>query len=305
MREELTTPAGYSFRRTLLSHGWYALAPFTIGPKGTFLETTVTVSKGRAARLRMTEERDRVVVEIPGRLARAEALAAVAAARHILALDVDLSEFHALVRGDEGLRWIAETGSGRLLRGATPFEDVVKLVLTTNCSWSLTEKMARSLVDLWGDPAPDGTRSFPGPEALARAGARRLRDRAKTGYRAPYLADLSRRVLRGEVVPESWQRDPRATAELAKDLLELPGVGPYVAQNLLKFMGRPQGLGLDSWMRAKYGRLFHGGRRVSDRTIERRYRKLGVWAGPALWLELTRDWWGDGDEPSGGWDSLS
>jgi len=137
------------------------------------------------------------------------------------------------------------------------------------------------------------------------AGARRLRDRAKTGYRAPYLADLSRRVLRGEVVPESWQRDPRATAELAKDLLELPGVGPYVAQNLLKFMGRPQGLGLDSWMRAKYGRLFHGGRRVSDRTIERRYRKLGVWAGPALWLELTRDWWGDGDEPSGGWDSLS
>src|SRR6185436_9001574 len=260
MREELTTPAGYSFRRTLLSHGWYALAPFSIGPKGTFLETTVTVSKGRAARLRMTGEHGRVVVEIPGRLSRAEALAAVAAARHILALDVDLSEFHALVREDEKLRWIAETGSGRLLRGATPFEDVVKLVLTTNCSWSLTVKMVRSLVDLWGDPAPDGTKSFPGAEALASAGARRLRDRAKTGYRAPYLADLSRRVLRGEVVPERWQTDPRGTADLAKDLLELPGVGPYVAQNLLKFMGRPQGLGLDSWMRGKYARIFHGGR---------------------------------------------
>jgi len=305
MREELPTPSGYSFRRTLLSHGWYALAPFAIGPKGAWLETTVTVSKGRAARIRMTADHGHVLLETPGKLGASEHAAAVAAARHILALDVDLAEFHASVREDEGLRWIAETGSGRLLRGATPFEDVVKLVLTTNCSWSLTVKMVRSLVDLWGDHAPDGTRSFPGPEPLARAGTRSLRDRAKTGYRAPYLADLSRRVLRGEVVPERWQNDPRTTAELAKDLLELPGVGPYVAQNLLKFMGRPQGLGLDSWMRGKYARLFHGGRRVSDRTIERRYKKLGVWAGPALWLELTRDWWGEGDEPSGGWESLT
>jgi N-glycosylase/DNA lyase len=303
VREELPTPAGYSFRRTLLSHGWYGLAPFSIGPKGAFLETTVTVAKGRAERIRMTADRGHVLLETPGRLGKAEHAAAVAAARHVLALDVDLSEFHALVRGDEGLRWIVETGSGRLLRGATPVEDVVKLVLTTNCSWSLTVKMVKALVDLYGDPAPGGTRSFPGPEALARAGTRNLRDRARTGYRAPYLADLSRRVLRGEVVPERWQTDPRSTAELSKDLLALPGVGPYVAQNLLKFMGRPQGLGLDSWMRGKYARLFHGGRRVSDRTIERRYKRLGIWAGPALWLDLTRDWW-DGDEPSGGWESL-
>jgi N-glycosylase/DNA lyase len=303
VRVELPTPAGYSFRRTLLSHGWYELAPFKIGPKGSFLETTVTVSKGRAARIRMTADHGHVLLEMGGRTSKAEQAAAVAAARHVLALDVDLAEFHALVRRDEGLRWIEETGSGRLLRGATPFEDVVKLVLTTNCSWSLTVKMVQALVGLYGDPAPDGTRSFPGPEALARAGTRNLRDRARTGYRAPYLADLSRRVLRGEVVPERWQADPRSTADLSKELLALPGVGPYVAQNLLKFMGRPQGLGLDSWMRGKYARLFHGGRRVSDRTIERRYKKLGVWAGPALWLELTRDWW-DGDEPAGGWDSL-
>lgn len=304
MRVELPSPAGYSFRRTLLSHGWYALSPFTIGEKGSFLETTVSIAPGRAARVRLTAAGDHVVLETPGRPDVGARAVLVAAARHILALDVDLSEFHALVRADDGLRWIEETGSGRLLRGATPFEDVVKLVLTTNCSWSLTVKMVKALVELYGDPAPDGTRSFPGPEALARAGTRNLRDKAKTGYRAPYLADLSRRVVRGEVQPARWQADPRSTAELSKDLLDLPGVGPYVAQNLLKFMGRPQGLGLDSWMRGKYARIYHGGRRVSDRTIERRYKKLGIWAGPALWLELTRDWW-DGDEPTGGWESLT
>ena len=63
--------------------------------------------------------------------------------------------------------------------------------------------------------------------------------------------------------------------------MALPGVGPYVAENLLKFLGRPRGLALDSWMRAKYARLHHGGRRVSDRTIARRYARLGEWAGVA------------------------
>jgi 3-methyladenine DNA glycosylase/8-oxoguanine DNA glycosylase len=83
----------------------------------------------------------------------------------------------------------------------------------------------------------------------------------------------------------------------------LPGVGPYVAENLLKFLGRPVGLALDSWMRAKYSRIHHGGRPVTDRTIARRHAKLGDWAGLALWLELTGDWWMDGD-PTDAWAAL-
>ena len=54
------------------------------------------------------------------------------------------------------MRWIAETGSGRLLRCASLFEDLVKLVLTTNCSWALTTRMVDGLVEHYGDRAPDG-----------------------------------------------------------------------------------------------------------------------------------------------------
>jgi hypothetical protein len=57
-------------------------------------------------------------------------------------------------------------------------------------------------------------------------------------------------------------------------------------------------------MRAKYARLHHGGRRVADRTIARRYGHLQAWAGIALWLALTQDWF-EGERPSGVWATLT
>jgi 3-methyladenine DNA glycosylase/8-oxoguanine DNA glycosylase len=111
-------------------------------------------------------------------------------------------------------------------------------------------------------------------------------------------------VEHGQIDPEAWEADNREPAELRREMLTLPGVGPYVAENMLRFLGRPRGLGLDSWLRAKYFRMHHGGRRVTDRTIARRYRPFGPWAGLALWCEMTRDWF-DGDGPSATWDSLN
>ena len=48
--------------------------------------------------------------------------------------------------------------------------------------------------------------------------------------------------------------------------------------------------------RAKYSRVYHGGRRVADRTIARRYARLGRWGSLALWCDMTRDWF-EADRP--------
>jgi N-glycosylase/DNA lyase len=217
---------------------------------------------------------------------------------------VDVTALHARVVEDPDLAWIAACGAGRLLRAPTVWEDLVKLVLTTNCSWTLTTRMTGALVSRWGDAAADGRRAFPTPERLARVSESALRARGRLGYRAPYIRALARAVAGGEVDLEGLDRDGRDPEEIRRELLALPGVGPYVAENLLKFLGKPRGLALDSWMRAKYARLYHGGRRVTDRTIARRYRHLEGWAGIALWLSLTRDWF-EGDAPSSAWASLT
>ena len=303
MRIRLDAPAGFPFRRTLLSHGWCMLPPFAVGPGADSLSTTIALPGGGAVRVRLRPDGEAVVLEAPGTADAAGRRHLAAAARRILGLDLDLSRFHAIAASTEGLEWIAETGSGRLLRAPTMFEDLVKLILTTNCSWSLTTRMARTLVETWGEPAPDGSRAFPTPAALATAGERDLRERARTGYRAPYLASLAAKVASGEVDPEAWERDGREPAALKREMTALPGVGPYVAENLLRMLGKPDGLALDSWMRSKYAEMHHGGRAVRDRTIARRYARLGRWAGLAIWLDLTRDWL-DGDEPAAAWESL-
>jgi hypothetical protein len=57
----------------------------------------------------------------------------------------------------------------------------------------------------------------------------------------------------------------------------------------MMLLGRHSRLILDSWTRPTYARL-NGGRKASDRQLERRFARYGPHAGLAFWLFLTRDW---------------
>jgi N-glycosylase/DNA lyase len=225
------------------------------------------------------------------------ARAAQATARHLLRLDEDLEEFYALAGSDPDLAWVT-AGAGRMLRSASVFEDVVKTICTTNCSWSATERMVGALVRHLGQPAPgapEGSpygRAFPTPAAMAAADERFYRDVARTGYRGRYLRELAQSIVAGQLDLEALERanpDDLPDDELHARLLALPGVGPYAAAHVMLMLGRYSRLILDSWTRPTYARI-SGRRRVSDRTIERRFRPYGRFAGLAFWLLLTRDW---------------
>jgi 3-methyladenine DNA glycosylase/8-oxoguanine DNA glycosylase len=180
-----------------------------------------------------------------------------------------------------------------MARGSTVFEDVVKTICTTNTTWSATVRMVSGLVESLGDQSAGGHgRAFPTPAAMAAAPEAFYRDVARAGYRGAYL-----RALAGSVADGSLDLEALATAspaelpddDLAKLLLDLPGVGPYAAAHIMMLIGRHSRLILDSWTRPTYARL-NGGRKASDRTIERRFRRYGPYAGLAFWLYLTRDW---------------
>lgn len=288
--EILPTPRGFSFDLTVRSHGWFDLEPFRFDRERRVLELPI-VPEGEGAPPLVArvgaEGRSAIRVEWHG---DGDVVSARRALLSVLRADEDLRPLYRLVAGDAERKWIAARRAGRLLRAPTAFEDLVKLVLTTNCSWAFTKKMVAALVDLRGRPAPLGRKAFPSPERLRRCDEAFFRERIRAGYRAPYLAALVKRVLAGEIDPESWRRSPLPTAELRKAILEAPGAGPYVAENLLKLVSRYDYLALDSWCRAQYRKLFAGGRRVSDAAIARRYRGFGEWRGLVLWLDLTRPW---------------
>lgn len=275
-------PVGFSFARTVRSHGWCGLVPFVADPTGERLEGVAVVGR-RVRAFRLEPVEGGVAFDGPDTRAMRRLV------RRVLNLDLDLAGFYRTCRECDDFAWVAEEGHGRLLRGATTFEDLIKLILTTNCSWAATRKMTRTLTERYGPRGPRGIRAFPGAEELAAVGETELRDACKLGYRAPSVARLARLVARGELDPESWDEKRDDPEALRADILACPGAGPYVAETMLKLIGRPAGPALDSWLRARFASVYHGGRRVTDRTIARKYAKLGPWAGLALWCDMIRD----------------
>ena len=187
---------------------------------------------------------------------------------------------------------MADGRAGRMLRGETFFEDVVKMILTTNCSWSLTTVMNRNLVDRFGSGGRPG-KGFPVPEAIADSGERELREVVRLGYRAPFVLDLARRCVRRELEIEAFRTSAQPTSELYTELRSIRGVGDYAASNLLKLLGRFDYLGLDSWCRMKFSELYRGGVRATDAEIAAHYAPFEEWQGLVMWLDVTREWYSE------------
>jgi 3-methyladenine DNA glycosylase/8-oxoguanine DNA glycosylase len=287
----MKVPPQFELEVVARSHGWYDLAPFSWDADRGRLSFALEIKPGQAAGVDVTQRGQQLTGRIRSRarltpLARRRALSAV---RWCLRLDEDLAEFHRLAAGDDRLRWVCQRGAGRILRAPAPFEDLVKILLTTNCSWSLTRTMVSRLVDELGAPAIDGRRAFPGPAVLARRKPAYFRQVIRAGYRSEYLARLARAVHQGSVRPESWAGRADVTL-LRKEFLALPGIGPYAAAHLLRLTGHYQDPGLDSWCRARFQQIYQLNRVPNDAAIIARYRSFGRWLGLALWMDLTREW---------------
>jgi len=210
--------------------------------------------------------------------------------RHMFRLDDDLRDFYQSMAAEPEFAWIASEGAGRLLRSPTVFEDLVKMLCTTNCSWSLTEKMVGALVRELGHESDDGRKSFPTATAMAAKPEKFFRDKIRAGYRAPYLKELAQRVAAGVLDVESWLTNEAPLDDLIKEMKSVKGVGNYAAENLLKLIGRYDGLALDSWTRAQFARARNNGRAASDKKIARFYTRFDSWRGLALWCDMTRHW---------------
>jgi 3-methyladenine DNA glycosylase/8-oxoguanine DNA glycosylase len=285
--------------RTLTSHGLTALPPMDLDEGHQMMRVTLPAGRGRPRTVELSSGRAGYLrVVIPGRPpGKAAGQALRDTVRRMLRLDDDLSPFYERVKDDPDLAWVV-SGAGRIVRSPTVFEDVIKTICTTNCAWSATERMIGALCQHLGDPAPgapdDGPlgRAFPTPEAMAEAPEAFYRDLARAGYRAPYLIEIAQAVAGGDLDLEALGRasaDELPDDELAERLLALPGVGPYAAAHIMLILGRYSRLILDSWTRPKYASLI-GKKKVSDKTIERRFRRYGDHRGLAFWMFLTRDW---------------
>ena len=257
------------------------------------MTVTVPLSRGRPRTIRIRQGRGgRARVDVLG---PAPTPATEHAIRDVLTrmfnLEENLAPLYAVAADDPELAWIT-AGAGRMFRSPTVFEDVVKTICTTNCTWSATIRMVTALVGELGEASAGGFgRAFPTAAAMAAAREPFYRDVVRAGYRGAYLRTLAREVAKGNLDLEELRKAPPEELpddEVAARLLALPGVGPYAAAHVMMLLGRHGRLILDSWTRPTYAAL--NGRKAGDRQIERRFKRYGSYAGLAFWLMLTRGW---------------
>ncbi|HEY2962587.1 MAG TPA: hypothetical protein VGJ37_09250 [Pyrinomonadaceae bacterium] len=290
MEIKIPTPPNFNFKRTIVSHGWYGLLPFALDSGKYELARVIDLGAKAPVTINMSGRKGHVRINTSRALGKGDAAMVTRGARHILRLDDDLQPFYLATGAEPEFAWIGTQGAGRMLRSPTVFEDLVKMICTTNCSWALTQKMVTGLVQNLGRESDDGRRSFPTPEAMAAMPLKFFVDEVRAGYRAAYLKELTERVASGELNVEQWLTSPLSTAKLAKEIKGVKGAGDYAAENLLKLLGRYDGLALDSWTRARFFQIRNSGKKANDKKIARYYSRFNEWRGLALWCDVTRDW---------------
>jgi len=274
-------PDSFSFQNAVTSHGWYQLMPFELNDG---VLSICAMIDGKPSDVEVWDKSK----TLGFRCVESNKQQARNLIRHLLRIDEPFEDFYQELGEHSDYRWIAEKTLGPLLRSPTVFEDVVKTICTTNCSWALTKSMIRNLVTHLGELSPSGKRTFPTPEAMAACDERFFSDSIRAGYRGPYLLEFARSVADGRVEPEDWLVTDIETPELKKSIKAIKGVGDYAAENMLKLVGRYDGLALDSFLRSGFYKKHNKGKECPDKKIHKHYSPFGKWMGLVIWFDMVR-----------------
>lgn len=184
---------------------------------------------------------------------------------------------------DDPLRRAMEAGQGIRILRQPPFETLISFLISQNNNIGRIKKNIAALCRAYGDPLPPlgpsdpldppvvpGDYAFPIPERLAAAGADGLRGLG-LGYRADYVRDAARAVADGTLNLSAVSG--MDTADAARALCEIRGVGPKVAACVLLFgFGRSDAFPMDVWVKRLMAKYYPG---------DRDGRRFGRYAGIA------------------------
>jgi len=278
----LSLPHPFSFDAVVRSHGWYDLPPFSYDRAEGVLTTFVDAGGEGAARITFRVRNGKLEARGDGTDARALR----EMVRRVFSLDLDFAAACRSLAAAPDLARSLDRRGARMLRAPSLFEDAVKMLFTTNCSWAATRGMVERLITLAGA----GRNAFPSPASVAKLSSAALASRVRCGYRAKALTIFARRVASRELDLSAWE-DPRLSSEDLRDAIVAEhGFGPYAAEGLMRILGRHDFFALDSWTRQQYRKFYPGRASSTDGAIARRYARFGAHRGLALWLDMTKDW---------------
>ena len=217
-------------------------------------------------------------------------------------LDFDLEKFYDFLLDDDKLAPSAQFCNGlRLFIAKDPFECIISSICSANNSIKRWTQSIDRIKSNWGEriefesgsfygfPSPKQFLEFyetPIEEADADGHCYEIDCYNKNlkscgvGYRAPYMKNASQMILDGIDIDEIFDMDYDEAFDL---VLELPGVGPKVADCILLYgFGFKEAFPSDVWIKRIVSYLYFDGKEISaDKTREFGIEHFGDYAGYA------------------------
>ena len=197
-----------------------------------------------------------------------------------LQVKLDLGAVLATFPDDEPMRTSVAACRGLRLLRQDPWECLASFILSSTKQIVQIQQIVALLCERFGEPVavPPGyelASSFPSAKRLAAVSEAELRA-CKMGFRAPNLRTAAQMIAGGEV---DLNRLAALPAGEARDvLMQLPGVGPKIADCVLLFAGGFQdAFPLDVWVMKALRRLYFPRRRV---TLKRLRKFSDTYFGP-------------------------
>jgi 3-methyladenine DNA glycosylase/8-oxoguanine DNA glycosylase len=262
----------FNFKDTIFSHGWVFLEPYYWDNKSESLGLILKLKNSKLSQTRISFKNKVLIIKIEvtgGSLDAGDKDKIKKTVRHIFRLDEDLNRFYAICNKDPELEFVCKNQCGRLLRSPSIYEDMVKTICTTNCSWSNTVSMVSNLCKLEAG-------CFPAPETIVKTGAIKLKEFCRVGYRAEPIYELSKAVFEKEFDPDSLLKE-KNIEETRKRLMAFNGIGKYSASHILMLAGHYSDVPIDSEVTSYIEETYFSGLKVSEKEIFDLFEKYGEW----------------------------
>ena len=272
----------FNFLDTIKSHGWVCLKPFSWN-EDTETLSIITKIENTKYNLSVSYEDNNLTVDIdkgnPDNYSHTTERQIKNMMGRIFRLDEDLDGFYGMCKNLPQFSYVARENRGRILRCPSLFEDILKTVFTTNCTWKNTEMMAENLCSLCDD-------CFPTPQEIVGLGIEALKAKVKLGYRAEYVYEFSKKVIEGQFDLDTWETIDD-TQELKEKIRSIKGVGEYSAHHIMMLLGNYSFLPLDSVVE-KYlvENYFDGKNDINKKDLPKPFERFGKWK----YLIFRYDW---------------
>lgn len=176
-------------------------------------------------------------------------------------LGTDYKQIKEDLSANEVLKTASEYGYGIRILNQGMFETVISFIISANNGITRIKNSIRIISERYGQFIGEymGREyyTFPKPEVLAKVDPQELREYARVGFRDVRIVEASKMVADGFLNYESDQK--LSTAELKEKLMQMPGIGPKVADCVLLFTyHRRETFPVDVWIKRVMETLFIG-----------------------------------------------